>query len=191
MKALLKNLVWGLILLSVTSIARADVLLEAGLHFGGDELASATFTSGSTASIDAGGFISLSIGNAFDISDNLEGRITLGWKFDTIDATNGSVDWQRFPLNALLLYKHNDWRFGGGLTYHINPELTSSGAASEPDVKFDDALGFMGEIDYFFSPTAYVGAQFTVIEYDTIPNTQVNDVSVDGNSAGVVVGVRF
>ena len=90
------------ILLTLSTYANAvDFQIELGLHDGGDELASVTFTSGSTESINAGGFISFAVGLVFDHGDYAS-RFKFGIKNDSIDATNGSIDWDRMVADALL-----------------------------------------------------------------------------------------
>ncbi len=179
------------ILFASASSYAVDFMLEAGLHFGGDELVAATFTSGNTETIEAGGFYNISAGVAFDISDKVVSRVTLGFKEDSITAGNGDISFSRNTIDALFLYKTDQWLFGGGLTYHTSVKLSGSGLASGIGAEFDNALGFLLEVDYMYSKKAYVGGRYTVIDYDTVPSTTVNAVTVDGNSIGVVVGYRF
>lgn len=163
-----------------------DFVLEGGLHAGGDTLVTATFTDGSTETIDAGEGLSLAIGARFDIADNLEMAITYGIKTAGISAQNGSIDWTRNPLNAILLYKMDNWRFGGGLTYHMSPVLEGDGFAAGK-VDFEDALGTLIDMRYFFGESAYVGGRATFIDY----KVKNGSTSVNGNSIGVIVGINL
>lgn len=180
-----------LILLSIAMLAQsanaAKLALEMGLHAGGDDLITATFTSGTTQTVKAGQLISLSIGAGFDISKQVESRVTYGIKVDEVSASNGSIDFARYPLDMLVLYKAGMWDLGGGLTYHMSPKLSGSGAASIPTIKFDNALGYLLEADRFYSQRAYFGFRYTSIDYKV---TGYN-VTVSGNSIGVVIGAVF
>jgi hypothetical protein len=173
-----------------------DVILQMGVHSGGDELAGATFTSGDSDKIKAGELLSFAAGIVQPIGESWEVQAGLGWKFDTITATNGDITFDRYPLDLLLFYRPTEkFRIGLGGSYHLNPKLSSSGAASGLDVEFDNALGFAVEAGYFFghvSPEGtprgmYLGVNYTAIDY-TVANT---DVAVDGNSIGLILGFRF
>lgn len=191
-KELNKTFLIGLLLSVSLSSNAADLVLEAGLHAGGDDLVSVTFASGSTETIEAGGFFNLAIGVGFDINEKVTSRITFGIKEDSITASNGNIDFTRNPIDALFLYKTESWLLGGGITYHTNVKLSGDGIASGLNADFDDSLGFILEADYLLgNKKGYVGGRYTMIDYDSVPSATVNAATVDGNSIGVVVGYRF
>ena len=175
----------SLLLLPVSSHA-LDIYLQGGLHIGGDDLGAATFTSGDREKLKAGELISLSAGLGFEVSKDIESRFMVGLKFDSIDAENGSVDFFRYPLEALLMYKASEEiLIGGGLSYHLNPSISGDGFAAGADVDFDNALGFVLELDYLLSNGGYLGVKLTSIDYE------VADVSVSGSSIGGILGFHF
>lgn len=167
-----------------------DLVLEMGLHDGGDDLVTATFSSGDSETLEAGGLYHFSVGAGFDIAQDWVSRITFGIKEDSITASNGDIKFTRYPIDALFLYRVDQWMIGGGLTYHTGVELDGSGLASPLNADFDDALGVILEVDYRFGK-AYVGGRYTIIDYDTVPSASVNAATVDGNSIGVVLGAKF
>jgi hypothetical protein len=182
----------GLFCLSSIQTANADFkwLIRGGMDLGGDELAHAYFTNGNTDKIHAGEMLGVAGGGVYSPSPftqpGLETELTLGWKFDSITGKNGSIDWDRYPLEVLEFYRVSTWRFGGGLTYHMNPTLTSDGvAANIGTVSFDDALGVVGEIDYLTDTGLLIGGRLTMIDY------KARNQTVSGNSIGVNVGYRF
>lgn len=186
-----KILILG-VFLSLTNPAHAelDFLGVLGLHGGGDVVVTALFTDGSTEEIKAGEFLTLEAGVAWDMGF-LEARVTGGWKYDTITAENGSLDFQRFTGQGLLLVAAGDWRFGGGAAYHFNVKLDGRGDASLAEAEFDNALGYVGEIDYYFTEQVYLGIQYLNIEYDrTSANGQIPQ-TFDGSSVGVVIAGRW
>ncbi|MBI1423573.1 MAG: hypothetical protein GC149_08925 [Gammaproteobacteria bacterium] len=170
-------------------LAWSDVhfLLEAGVHTGGDELIHVTFSDGSTASIKGGSLVTLGAGLAANITDKLELRFVENYKADSVNASNGSIDFTRWVSNLLLLYRVDKWKLGGGLTHHRNIKLKGDGVASVLNVNFDDAVGTVLEADYQFGPHAYFGGQYTNIKY---PVTGLSS-KVDGSSIGVVIGYVF
>lgn len=168
----------------------ASLLFQFGLDVGGDQLFQATYTNGDTVKIDAGDMFQIGMGTTFQTMPehypDLETQLSVGYKFDAANATNGDITWQRFPIEALQFYTIPAWRFGGGLTYHLNPSLQGSGVAAGVDVNFDNTLGVIVEVDYVMGK-AYIGGRITRIDY-TVSNT---NVSASGNSIGVTFGYRL
>jgi Outer membrane protein beta-barrel domain len=174
-------------LICLSTQATAGVFTQAGLHFGGDSLASATFTSGSSESIHAGGLISGSLGYEADIGDTLLVKLSAGIKLDAITATNGNVDFTRFPLNAMIFKKGEKFHFGIGITQHTGVELSGDGLASFSTVEFDDATGLILQVDYLLNERAYMSLKLTSIDYQQINS----NVDIDGSSLGILIGYRF
>jgi hypothetical protein len=142
-------------------------LLKAGFDFGGDTLVTVLFSDGSSETIKANeGFY---IGGGASIvtdSKRVEIELSLAYKFSVIDADNGDVEFTRIPFEALAFYRWDKVRLGGGLTYHINPELEGSGIAAPVDVNFDDALGFVLQADYGFTDRMAIGLRYTNLKYE-------------------------
>jgi hypothetical protein len=171
----------------VASLA-ADVrpVVRIGFDFGGDKLAGATFTNGSSDTIKAGELLYLGGGlSVITDSKDIEVEVTLSYKNDSINASNGKIDWTRYPLDALVFYRMPKFRVGGGLTYHIGPKLSGSGVASNVNGNFDDSLGFLLEGDYLVTQKVNVGLRYTNIKYKT------GGASIDGSSVGITAGYRF
>lgn len=169
----------------IPAVQAAEWIANIGVDFGGDRLTTAVFTNGDTEDINAGELFSASIGMVFENTDNLETQFTFGIKADFITASNGDIDWTRFPLELLQFYKTDRWRLGAGLTYHLSPDLSGSGVASGVDASFDDALGVVVEMDRFFGDNAYFGVRYTSIDYE------VGAYTFDGSSVGMLLGTRF
>ena len=159
-------------------------MLKAGYDFGGDTLVTVVFAGGSTKSINAneglyfGGGVSI-----LSDSKDIETELSLSYKFAGINASNGSVDWTRFPLEALVFYRLPQFRLGGGLTYHLSPKVSGSGFASG-SLKFDDSAGFVLQADYLLQKIT-VGLRYTSLEY------KVGGTSVKSDGVGVTFGISF
>jgi hypothetical protein len=182
----------GLVLMVVAAVPMAsraaDVrpVAKIGFDFGGDKLATAQFTNGSSDSIKAGELAYLGVGGSF-ITDSrdIEVEVTLSYKFRNISANNGDIKFTRYPLETLVFYRFPKYRLGGGLTYHLSPKVSGSGVASNINGSFDDSLGFVLQGDYLITQKVSVGARYTNIKY------KVGGASFDGSSVGVTAGMRF
>ncbi len=175
--------------------ARISPLFNSAIEFGGDKLIDVTYTDGSKSNIEAGRGIIIGGGALFDLTETkphaFELQTTLGIKWtSTKQATNGIVDWYRFPLEILSFYRNTekDFRIGGGLVYQFGNELNGSKDASAASMKFDNATGFILEGDYFIGAekNMVIGLRYTSISY----NPQLSGgSSVNGNSFGMSFNV--
>jgi hypothetical protein len=183
-----------LLLLSRQTLA-ASVFIEGGLHFGGDTVGGTiVLDNGETVNIKAGELLTGSVGLIGDISENLEARGSIGIKLDGVFAENGDVAFIRIPLELMLFTKGESVSFGVGFSYHLGSNYSASGTftGGDLDVDFDDALGAVAEVDFKFGSEnqAYIGVKATSIDYET-SNTSLGTTTFNGNSVGVVIGIRF
>lgn len=184
-KYLLLTLVFCLFFSPITEAKNIKGVINLGADFGGDELVDVVFFGGDTEDINAGELLSISAGVIFD-SEVSETHLTVGYKFDSVNAVNGDIDWKRYPLDLLYLYKLKKFRVGGGLTYHLSPELKGDGFAAGLQADYDDALGFLIQTNYNFTDNFSLGLRYTIIEYE-------GDglIDKDGNSVGLMFGFSF
>lgn len=165
-------------------------VLFAGLEFGGDMLIKAIFADGDTSTIDAGEGLYIAGGAAFPMNQDgsLETQLTFGLKMAFLqEADNGGADFTRFPLEAMLFHTSDRFRVGGGLSYHLNPTLNTDGILSSFQTDFEDSLGAVFQMDWYFAENVTVGLRYTSIDYtvDGVPG------ELDGSSFGLTVGARF
>ena len=176
----------GMLLLITAGTASAGgLVLEGGLHLGGERFATVYTTTGTT-DINAGELYSLAIGVGLDLAPDIESRITIGIKEDGVIASNGSVKFTRYPIDVLVLKRTGGWKIGGGITYHMNPEYYDSTYFSPLSVQFDDALGLLLELDRELG-AVYIGGRLTLIDYQITGSNS----KFSGNSVGVVAGIMF
>lgn len=161
-------------------------LFKAGFDFGGDTLETVTFRDGTTETIKANEGFYVAGGVAYIPETlNLETELTVGWKYTGVTASNGELRFTRYPLEALVFYPWEFMRFGGGLTYHINPTLERDGAVVGSDEKYDNAVGLVGQVDYRLSDNVTLGVRYTMLEYSRAGG----DKGADG--FGINVSGRF
>lgn len=169
----------------------ADVrpLIKTGLDFGGETMVNVLFANGETQKVRGNEGFYLG-GGAAIINDakDWEYHITLAYKMAFIDAENGDVDWTRIPFEALAFYRLQRVRFGGGLTYHLNPRLEGSGVVGGLDVKFKNALGVVLQVDWRITENIALGGRFTAIEYEAKSG---GVGTAEANGVGVAFSMSF
>ncbi len=189
----MKKIVLALASMFVTmGAAQAQNVTAAPLHFlaglgvsaGGDDLATAKYTNGDSQNIKAGGGVYFTAGADYRLSPEFSIQGTLNFHVDDTNAKNGSVKFQRFPVEIIGYYHvNNEWRIGGGVRYTSGAKLSSSGAASGLDIKFDNAVSGVLEAEYFWSKNfgmkmRYVNETFKAPHYHDV---KANHVGISGN----------
>jgi hypothetical protein len=186
----IRALVFGASMLSaaVADAADVDAVLKGGFDFGGETLVTAVFTNGETDSIKANEGVFFGAGVAiFNDAKTVSSELTISWKYTSISADNGDIEFTRFPVDALLFYNFPEVRVGAGATYHLNPELDGSGVAGGLNVDFDNALGFLAQIDWRIAEKVSVGARYTALDYDEASSGG----TVGSNGLGLVLTAMF
>jgi len=186
-------------LLTFTSI-HADTLnplLQIGYDWGGDTLATVYHDYEGTNTIRAGNGLNLEAGAVYQSpQSNLELRFLVGYKIDSDSAYNGDVTWDVIPFTALAMFKAQNWKFGGGATYHLDPKLSGSFSGYDNGVYFNDsvndvydnAFGGVAQIQYQPTEAFGIGLKATFIEYQLKNNPTVK---VNGDSLGIVFTYAF
>lgn len=170
----------------------ARFTLGMGLTLGGETLATAEYTDGTTTDIDTGDLIHLYAGMVYDFPDSpYQGSISLGYHFDTADDGDKSVSFERYPLEVLGFIRQDRYRFGAGISYHLSPEFEQSDFG-QPDVKFDDALGVVFEAGFHLSKILWLDLRYVFIEYDVDKvGSQNASGSIDGDHFGLYLSMDF
>ena len=178
----------------VAQAADVDGVLKAGFDFGGDTIASAP-VDGEIVDVKANDGVFVGAGLAiFNTARTVSTEITMSWKFTGIIAENGDIEFTRFPVDALVFYNFAKARIGAGATYHLNPEVEASdagvpyvgnGTGSE---KYDDALGFLVQVDWRIAEKVAIGLRYTSLEYE-LPNSSA--AAVDASGLGGVFTAMF
>jgi outer membrane receptor protein involved in Fe transport len=164
-------------------------IIKAGIDTGGDTVVTANFIGGDSERVRAneGAFVGGGM-SWVDDSGNLEVEIALTYKFALVDANNGDIEFTRVPLDAMLFYRTTNFRFGGGLTYHINPKIQGDGIVGGLDIQLKDALGLLLQADWRITQKINLGLRYTYVEYKAEGNF-TGTAKSDG--MGVVFSMRF
>ncbi len=176
-------------------------VFRAGAEFGGDNIVKAATTGGSSSSRSIDANQGLSVGGGASIlmdSKDIEGEVTLSYKFSSISAQNGDIDWSVLPLDALVFYRFPKFRLGGGLTYHLGPKLKGTGVASDLHATYKDALGLVLQADYRFAQKLALGLRYTSVNYkassvqaSSIIQASTPPTSANTNGIGIVFSMSF
>ena len=192
---MIKKTVLALCLI-LPSLTQAGNVIQPTLQFGydwGGKTLATVYHPNETTKIRAGSGIDLEMGATIgDDNGAFEMQFLVGYKIDSDTADNGEVTWDVVPFTAIGILKSNRWRFGGGVTYHLNPHISGSFSGYDNGVYFNDnindryenALGGVAQIQYQMTDNWRVGLKGTLIEYKL-----KNDPSVTAN--GNNIGINF
>jgi hypothetical protein len=95
---------------------------------GGDTLATASYTDGSTSSIKAGGSVQFKAGVDYQLQPKVDLQFSLGYHTDsTQEAKNGKLTFSRVPLEGLVFYRYQpNIRLGVGLRKAMSAKLVTN-----------------------------------------------------------------
>jgi hypothetical protein len=169
-----------------------------GFFAGGDSLYKVALDTGMDRFINAGRGVLVTVGGLWtpvwvDDQVGFGAGASVGWKYDTIEASNGEVSLTRFPLTATVhsLIRFNKRWFtllSGGLTKEIGGEMSGSGFAANASRSFTGTLGLLGEGGVYFAiSSATLGA---AVRYSS-SRDQFGGSEVDASSLGVIAASQY
>lgn len=157
-------------------------LVGAALTGGGDEITEVRYTDGSTRKIRAG--------NLLDIYGGVDVRLggapidilaTVGYHVDSAGGWNGSLRFERYPIEALVLFHPAPAvRFGVGPRYSAGASVKTSGVVDNVgNPHFKSQLGGVVMGEWLFTP--HQGVQVRYV-HETF---KLDGMRVDGSHGGV------
>jgi len=158
-----------------------------GITGGGKKLATADYTDGHSANIKSGGGVYFTGGLDVQITEQFSAQTSINFHVDDQTAQNGSLKFQRFPIEALAFYHiDNNWKIGTGVRYVTGAKLSGSGVADIDDLKFKNTLSGVVEAEYMFSPQLsvkmrYVKEKLEVKDYYYYGEVKANHFGISGN----------
>jgi hypothetical protein len=170
---------------AVSGAAEIRPVFVAGYDTGGDKLVTVTFTNGDSESIRANE--GLYVGGGISVLNddkNIEFVGTVNYKYQSVSADNGDVTWTRIPIDTLVFYRMQSFRFGGGLTFQLSPKLKGSGAASNINTNVDNAVGLLLQADYLLGKVN-IGVRGTLVDFKS------GGATAKGNGVGITFGITF
>lgn len=159
--------------------AETEPYVGFGLAYGGDKLATITFTDESDEDLLAGAGYTMAIGVVKNFEDSpLAIQGTVGYFVDETSARNSRARFSRYPIEVLAVYRDGNHRFGGGLTHHLSPTLNMDNLGEKFD--FDSATGFVMEYGY-----RYFSVRYTRLSYS------IGNSDIDGSGIGIFAEMGF
>ena len=172
-------------------------VLNAGLTFGGDTIATTYYSNGSSQDIKAGGLIQLGGGVLWQAIDfPLATQFTVNYHVDDTSASNGNATFDRVPIELTFFYTGVDkWRFGAGARFVQSPKYKSHiDNVSDKQLNFKNTTGALVEAGYGFTPHMWVSLRYVSERYQPTTYTEngvTTDVSGTRSYDGSHVGLTF
>lgn len=155
-----------------------------GLHTGGDKVPPEEISASHPSTIEAGGLVSGSLGFNFQLYNNFYITPSFGLKHNTnlvkLDSFS-RTRWKVYMLDLPITYRNDNLRFGFGFTYHHKPTLTIQTEEYSEVWRFEDSIGTIIQLDYYYDTDATIGLHYTDIDY-TMPGIR----PVSGDNIGLI-----
>lgn len=151
-------------------------MLMGGISIGGDHVGELDSINTTEDTVKSGGGWFLGGGFRYTASgENLSFQTGFSVHYNSDENSDGKSRISRFPIDFLLLYNFKNQSIGGGITYHISPEVEVKVKNDNLTRDMEDALGFIVEYNYRINDSYAVGAKITSIEYETKGGTDIGD----------------
>ncbi|MDD5057861.1 MAG: hypothetical protein PHQ60_08305 [Sideroxydans sp.] len=139
------------------------VVVNGGMTYGGDTIATAIYSNGDTATIKGGALMQFGIGGLYQFENRpLALMLSANYHFDSVSGSNGSLSFSRFPIEVLAYYTGKErFRFGGGMRFINSPEY--SGLTQ--NATFENTTGVVAEIGYQVAPQGWLNFRFVSEKY--------------------------
>lgn len=160
-----------------------------GITGGGDKLATVQWSNGDATNINAGSQIDLRGGVDVRLGDTpFTVQASVAWFVQRANGTNGSVTFERFPLELMGTWRVADaFRLGAGVRRAGNGKLEGRGAASNiGSATFKSKLGAVVEGEWLFGGLYGLALRAVSEEYEA-PNGE----KADGSHVGLRFSVYF
>ncbi|MBI5718544.1 MAG: hypothetical protein HZC37_12750 [Burkholderiales bacterium] len=164
-------------------------LVGIGLTGGGDKLATVQWSNGDSTNINAGGQFDLRAGVDVRLGETpFSLQASLGWFAQRAGGTNGSVTFERFPLELMGSWRAADnFRLGAGVRRTGDAKLKGRGAASNiGTTTFKGEVGGVLEGEWLFARIYGLALRAVSEEYKA-PNGE----KADGSHIGLRFSVYF
>ncbi|WP_396270940.1 hypothetical protein [Ideonella sp.] len=123
------------------------------LGAGGDVLVPVQYTDGTSDNLRAGRGTQFKLGLDYRLEPEWSVVGSLGYHLSSVRARNGSVKFERFPLELMAKYHYNDrLRIGFGVRMPFEARVSSSGAAvpTVGDYRLSSRKGLIVDAEYLF-----------------------------------------
>lgn len=124
-------------------------LLRMHLTFGGTELAHVEWSDGEESRLKAGQLMTFAAGALYHPAAPWAVEGTVGYKFDQVNGSNGSIKFTRIPVDLVGSYVFRGHRLGAGVTAHLAPKFSCEAAGlCDVSASYGTALGAIAQYAY-------------------------------------------
>lgn len=135
--------------------------IAVGLSHGGDQLAKTASKKLTTA----GGF-AVQYGLNFTGKHSLHYQLALGYKWDSLNASNGNASFSDLSTSYVILKKNGKNRYGGGIVLHLASEYEASFSGSSFTSEMAPAIGLLAQFDFISKQKSTLSFQYELLEYE-------------------------
>jgi hypothetical protein len=167
-----------------------------GYDVGFHKAVEAHMSDGTTQTIRTNGGVTLAVGADFLKlwQDQLRTRATVEVKYDSIQASNATVDFTSVSLVLLEVANVRPFRLAAGVAYSFGPQFSASGSALVGGTAtYDPSLGFIGQAEYVW-PFALGGPEQSISAGLRLVLQKFRDaggVVTDAGAMGVFCGITL
>jgi hypothetical protein len=176
-----------------TNLPGSGLNVGLGFFFGGKSLFDATFINAPDRSLSAGRGVQISVGGLWTplwVEDRVGFGVggSLGWKYDSISAVNGSASLRRFPVSATahsLIRLNRRWftLLSGGVATEVGGHLSGDGFAAGIDSDLSATVGLLAEAQLCYGvERVALGAG---LRYTSLSD-RVQGTKIDASSLGLL-----
>jgi hypothetical protein len=179
----------------------AHLVLIAGFTSGGDTIATATYSDGSSKNVKGGGLAQFGLGASYQFQNTpLALLLSANYHYHTAAASNGDITFSRVPIEVLAYYTGVErCRFGAGVRLVNSPVASKTINGSTDKITFDKTTGTVVEFGYKMAPSTWLNLRYVSEKYQGNTRTYSNGTTasltgtqpVSGNHFGVMLGFEF
>lgn len=167
-----------------------------GVTFGGDTLADVPYEHSSYGSdnvkVHAGGLLAANVGVELQYTDMWSTQFLVGYHVDRTSGSNGSVRFERYPVELLAHARMNSWfRLGGGLRYTNAAKTRVSGVGANYAFNEDFKPAYGVVVEGEFLPFQNWGFKLRYVSEKFKSKTYPGLSDVDGSHGGMYVNYYF
>ena len=154
-------------------------LLNMGLTYGGDDIFTATTTTGSTKTVNGGSIVQFGVGGLYQFeSVPVALMLSANYHVDSVTASNGDMSFHRYPIETLAYYTGVEhFRFGGGVRIVTSPEASMTINGATEKIVFDNATGYVAELGYKTAQYSWINFRYVSEKYQVKTYTSTSGIN--------------
>jgi hypothetical protein len=159
-----------------------------GLTVGGDKIDTVYYANDSSATLHAGNLVQVMAGIDARFTQMYSMQFNVGYQVDFADGDNGSLRFERFPVEVLgYIHVHPQARIGVGARWVTGTKVAGEGVLGSVQRGFKTSRGAIIEGEYFFNDSFSLRARYVAEKYE--PDSGAD--KIDGNHFGLLMGWYF